>query len=85
MNQEIAETSTDRMACLGVETIQFAGRILRSHAEKAAVRMYDYRDGLVPVLARMQTRRQRTLEGVGFTTRGPRDRPLAGRSTGGMA
>jgi superfamily II DNA or RNA helicase len=67
------------------KVIQYVGRILRSHGEKAAVRMYDYRDGLVPVLARMQTRRQRTLEGVGFTTQGPRGWPLAGRSTGGMA
>jgi hypothetical protein len=29
--------------------------------------MHDYRDGLVPVLARMQAR-PKTLEGVGFST-----------------
>jgi superfamily II DNA or RNA helicase len=46
--------------------IQYAGRILRSHPMKHAVTVYDYRDGLTPVLARMQARRQRTLEGVGF-------------------
>jgi superfamily II DNA or RNA helicase len=53
------------------KVIQYAGRILRSHPAKTAVTVYDYRDGLVPVLARMQVRRRRTLEGVGFTnTRG---------------
>jgi len=48
------------------KVIQYAGRILRAHDGKNAARVYDYRDGLVPVLARMQTRRQKTLEGVGF-------------------
>lgn len=48
--------------------IQYVGRILRSQEKKAAVRMYDYRDGLVAVLARMQTRRPKSLEGVGFST-----------------
>jgi len=48
------------------KVIQYAGRILRSHPTKNAVTVYDYRDGLVPALARMQTRRQKTLEGVGF-------------------
>lgn len=56
------------------KVIQYAGRILRSHAEKTALRIYDYRDGLVLVLARMQARREKTLEGVGFaTTRGRPD------------
>jgi len=50
------------------KVIQYVGRILRSHPEKSSVTVLDYRDGLVPVLARMQTRRQRTLEDVGFTT-----------------
>lgn len=49
------------------KVIQYAGRILRSHPMKHAVTVYDYRDGLVPVLARMQARRQRTLQGIGFT------------------
>lgn len=61
------------------KVIQYAGRILRSCEEKTAVRMYDYRDGSVPVLARMQTRRQRTLEGVGFTPAARRGRTLAER------
>jgi superfamily II DNA or RNA helicase len=67
------------------KVIQYAGRILRSHEEKTAVRVYDYRDGLVPVLARMQTRRQRTLDGAGFTTEGRRGWPLAQRCIGGTA
>ncbi len=49
------------------KVIQYAGRILRSHPAKTAVTVYDYRDGLVTVLSRMQARRQRTLEGIGFT------------------
>jgi superfamily II DNA or RNA helicase len=49
------------------KVIQYAGRILRSHPAKTTVTVYDYRDVLVPVLARMQTRRQKALEGVGFT------------------
>lgn len=48
------------------KVIQYAGRILRSHPAKTTVTVYDYHDGLVPVLARMQSRRQRTLEGIGF-------------------
>lgn len=48
------------------KVIQYAGRILRSHPAKTAVTVYDYRDDLVPVLSRMQARRQKTLEGVGF-------------------
>jgi len=47
--------------------IQYAGRILRAHPTKAAVTIYDYRDRMVPVLARMQARRQTTLEGLGFS------------------
>jgi superfamily II DNA or RNA helicase len=48
------------------KVIQYAGRILRTHPDKTAVTVYDYRDGHVQVLARMQSRRQKTLQGVGF-------------------
>ncbi len=58
------------------KVIQYAGRLLRSHPMKHAVTVHDYRDGLVPVLARMQARRQKALEGVGFV----RDAAGAGRS-----
>jgi superfamily II DNA or RNA helicase len=53
--------------------IQYAGRILRSHPDKTAVTVYDYRDALVPVLARMQARRQKTLQSVGFNVDGQVD------------
>ncbi len=46
--------------------IQYVGRILRSHPEKTMVTVFDYDDGSVPVLTRMQSRRQKTLQGVGF-------------------
>lgn len=49
------------------KVIQYAGRILRSHPAKTAVIVYDYRDEQVPVLARMQVRRRKTLEVIGFT------------------
>jgi superfamily II DNA or RNA helicase len=62
------------------KVIQYAGRILRSHPAKNAVTVYDYRDGLVPVLARMQARRQRTLEGVGFVRDATRGWLPAGRA-----
>jgi superfamily II DNA or RNA helicase len=50
--------------------ILYAGRIFRSHADKSAVTVYDYRDVRVPVLARMQARRQKTLDGIGFARDG---------------
>ena len=50
------------------KVIQYTGRILRSHPAKTAVTVYDYRDDLVPVLSRMQARRKKTLEGVGFAS-----------------
>jgi hypothetical protein len=37
------------------------------------VTVYDYRDALVPVLARMQARRQKTLQSVGFNVDGQVD------------
>jgi hypothetical protein len=46
--------------------IQYVGRVLRSHPEKTTVTVFDYDDGSVPVLTRMQSRRQKTLHGVGF-------------------
>ncbi|HUF76829.1 MAG TPA: DEAD/DEAH box helicase family protein [Longimicrobiales bacterium] len=48
------------------KVIQYTGRILRSHPDKTAVTVFDYRDALVPVLARMQSRRKKTLQEVGF-------------------
>ena len=46
--------------------IQYVGRVLRTHPEKTAATVFDYDDGSVPVLTRMQSRRQKTLHGVGF-------------------
>jgi superfamily II DNA or RNA helicase len=67
------------------KVIQYAGRILRSHPAKTAVTVHDYRDGPVPVLARMQARRQRTLEGVGFRPEGRRGSLLEEPRAGGRA
>lgn len=49
------------------KVIQYVGRILRSHPGKTKVTVYDYDDHLVPVLTRMQSRREKTLHSVGFS------------------
>ncbi len=39
--------------------VQYAGRLHRRHAGKAKIRVYDYADGRVPVLAKMFAKRRR--------------------------
>src|SRR5450830_720593 len=46
---------------------QYAGRLHRSHAAKREVRVYDYADLNVPMLARMFDRRCKGYEAVGYT------------------
>ena len=46
---------------------QYAGRLHRLHAEKREVRIYDYADFEVPMLARMFDRRCQGYEAVGYT------------------
>ena len=48
--------------------VQYTGRLNRSHAVKADVRVYDYRDAGVPVLARMHERRLKGFHALGFET-----------------
>jgi superfamily II DNA or RNA helicase/very-short-patch-repair endonuclease len=50
---------------------QYAGRLHRLHAGKREVRIYDYADIHVPMLARMFDRRCRGYEGIGYTVRLP--------------
>lgn len=45
---------------------QYAGRILRSRAGKDEVRIYDYVDGAVPMLARMYGKRLTAYRALGF-------------------
>lgn len=47
--------------------IQYSGRLHRLHAGKSEVRVYDYVDSQVPVLARMFQRRLATYRAVGYT------------------
>lgn len=46
--------------------VQYAGRLMRDLPGKRTVRVYDYADVQVPVLKRMQAKRQKTYEGLGF-------------------
>jgi superfamily II DNA or RNA helicase len=46
--------------------VQYAGRLDRTHASKAEVRVHDYRDARVPVLARMCDRRLRRFRALGY-------------------
>lgn len=46
---------------------QYVGRLHRLHADKTEVRVYDYADLNVPMLARMFDRRCRGYEAVGYT------------------
>ena len=46
---------------------QYAGRLHRLHDRKREVRVYDYADLNVPMLARMFDRRCRGYEAVGYT------------------
>lgn len=46
--------------------VQYAGRLHRLHAGKFEVRVYDYVDRDVPVLARMFAKRLRGYEAIGY-------------------
>jgi superfamily II DNA or RNA helicase len=46
--------------------VQYTGRLHRSHPGKAEVRIYDYVDGSVPVLARMYERRLTGYRSIGY-------------------
>jgi len=48
--------------------IQYAGRLHRLHPDKTEVRIYDYVDHGVPMLARMFERRLRGYRAIGYST-----------------
>ena len=50
--------------------IQYAGRLHRLHPDKTEVRIYDYVDSGVPMLARMFERRLRGYRAIGYSTEG---------------
>lgn len=47
--------------------VQYAGRLHRQHAGKSEVRIHDYRDSSVPVLARMLEKRMRAYRAMGYS------------------
>ncbi|MDB4409727.1 restriction endonuclease subunit R, partial [Gammaproteobacteria bacterium] len=47
--------------------IQYAGRLHRLHPDKTEVRIYDYVDRGVPMLARMFERRLRGYRAIGYS------------------
>ena len=49
--------------------VQYAGRLHRTHAGKREVRIYDYLDGYVPVLAKMFDKRLRGYRALGYERR----------------
>lgn len=53
---------------------QYAGRLLRAHADKTDVEVHDYLDVVVPVLARMHTKRLAGYAKLGFDVRAARRR-----------
>ncbi len=46
--------------------IQYTGRLHRLHPNKTEVRIYDYVDGAVPMLAKMFERRMRGYRAIGY-------------------
>ena len=50
---------------------QYVGRLHRIHHGKRVVRVYDYVDGQVPMLARMYERRLRGYNAIGYVIEAP--------------
>jgi superfamily II DNA or RNA helicase len=48
--------------------VQYVGRVLRSHAGKSSVRVYDYVDTQMPILRKMYAKRQKTYRSLGFAS-----------------
>ena len=46
--------------------VQYSGRLLRPYQNKNEVRIYDYVDRSVPMLAKMFARRMRGYRSIGF-------------------
>ena len=46
--------------------VQYAGRLHRQHSDKSEVRIYDYVDPEVPLLARMYAKRLRGYRAMGY-------------------
>lgn len=50
---------------------QYAGRLHRAHEGKSKVRVYDYVDGMVPMLAKMYERRLKGYKSIGYRIEDP--------------
>ena len=61
---------------------QYAGRLHRVHADKSDIRIYDYVDGRVAVLAKMYERRLRGYRAMGYTIRDAAIEPSLNLGTG---
>lgn len=46
--------------------VQYAGRLHRLHPGKEVVRVYDYVDGAVPMLAKMHEKRMKGFKAMGY-------------------
>lgn len=56
--------------------VQYAGRLHRRNAGKTEIRVHDYVDGAVPVLAKMYAKRLREYRALGFALAEPRTHAL---------
>ena len=51
--------------------VQYAGRLHRLHPGREEVRVYDYVDGAVPMLAKMHEKRVKEFKAMGYLQREP--------------
>jgi superfamily II DNA or RNA helicase len=49
--------------------VQYAGRLHRLHPGKEEMRVYDYVDGAVPILAKMHDKRMKGFRAMGYEQR----------------
>src|SRR5215831_19421233 len=59
---------------VGLELIQYVGRILRNHENKNSVRVYDYVDTQVPILRKMYAKREKTYRLLSFVPENTRSK-----------
>lgn len=60
---------------------QYVGRLHRLHDSKRVVRVYDYVDTHIPMLARIYERRLKGYSAIGYTVHKDHEQPLLTRLT----
>jgi superfamily II DNA or RNA helicase len=62
-----------RIRSFNGKIVQYAGRLHRFHKDKQAIRIYDYVDVNVSVLARMFRKRLKTYKMLGYSVDGEQE------------